>query len=132
MQFMQIKETSLYVFSLDNSKSFYNGLLEMEVISEAPGRHIFFKTGTSVLLCFAAEATLNDNKLPPQGGRGQIHIAFEVAKEDYETTKKDIMNKNIVIEHEQHWHQNFKSFYFRDPDNHLLEVVQEGMWDYDN
>jgi hypothetical protein len=39
------------------------------------------------------------------------------------------MNKGIDIEHEQEWPGNFKSFYFRDPDKHLLEVVQTGMWD---
>jgi catechol 2,3-dioxygenase-like lactoylglutathione lyase family enzyme len=129
MQFIQIKETSLYVFNLGNSKSFYNGLLEMEIISDAPGRHIFFRAGSSVLLCFAAEVTAKENNLPAHGGNGQIHIAFEVSVEEYESVKQNLMNKEIDIEHEQEWPGNFKSFYFRDPDKHLLEVVQTGMWD---
>lgn len=128
MQFIQIKETSLYVFSLDNSKRFYNGLLGLDIISEAPGRHIFFKAGTSILLCFMAEATKNDNNLPPHGGEGKIHIAFEVSKENYLKTRKELCNKGIVIEHEQEWPGGFQSFYFRDPDGHLLEVVKTGMW----
>lgn len=128
MQFIQIKETSLYVFSLEKSKSFYNGLLEFEIISEAPGRHIFFRAGISVLLCFLKEATLQDETLPPHGGSGQIHLAFEIEKENYETVKSEIISNGIVIEHEHTWPGGFKSFYFRDPDKHLLEVVQTGMW----
>ena len=129
MQFIQIKETSLYVFSLENSKSFYNGLLGLEIISEAPGRHIFFRAGTSILLCFLKEATLSDKTLPPHGGSGQIHIAFEVEIENYEQARKEIQLKGIKIEHEHTWPGGFKSFYFRDPDDHLLEIVQVGMWD---
>ena len=129
MQFIQIKETSLYVFSLDNSKSFHNGVLGMEIISEAPERHIFFRAGKSILLCFLVEATQNENNLPPHGAKGEIHIAFEVRKDDYEKIKDELILKGIKIEHEQDWPRNFKSFYFRDPDNHLLEIVQPGMWD---
>jgi catechol 2,3-dioxygenase-like lactoylglutathione lyase family enzyme len=128
MQFIQIKETSLYVFSLDNSKRFYNGLLGLDIISEAPGRHIFFKAGTSMLLCFIAGTTANDTKLPTHGGKGKIHIAFEVPKENYVKTRKDLEDKGIAIEHEESWPGGFQSFYFRDPDEHLLEVVQTGMW----
>jgi len=129
MQFIQIKETSLYVFSLDNSKRFYNGLLELEIISEVPGRHIFFRIGSSILLCFLPETTSKDEILPPHGGSGQIHLAFEVQKENYEQAKKEIQLKGIKIEHEHTWPGGFKSFYFRDPDDHLLEIVQIGMWD---
>jgi catechol 2,3-dioxygenase-like lactoylglutathione lyase family enzyme len=128
MQFIQIKETSLYVFSLDNSKRFYNGLLGLDIISEATGRHIFFKAGTSVLLCFIAGSTANDTKLPPHGGKGKIHIAFEVSKENYVKTRKELEDNGIAIEQEENWPGGFQSFYFRDPDDHLLEIVQEGMW----
>lgn len=129
MQFIQIKETSLYIFSLDNSKRFYNGLLGLEIISEAPDRHIFFRAGSSILLCFLKETTLRDETLPPHGGEGQIHLAFEVEKENYESLKKEIASKGIEIAHEHSWPGGFKSFYFRDPDEHLLEIVQAGMWD---
>ncbi len=44
-------------------------------------------------------------------------------------TKGWIRSINIEIEHEQHWYDDYYSFYFRDPDGHSLEIVPEGMWD---
>lgn len=129
MNISQIKESSLYVQDLDRSEAFYKEKLKFEVIAKETGRHIFFKVGSSVLLCFLAHATENDKMLPPHYGEGKLHIAFEVPKSDYETVKKWIKSKEIEIEHEQHWFDDFYSFYFRDPDGHALEIVQQGMWD---
>lgn len=129
MHFTQIKETSLYVQDLDRTESFYKGKLDFKVISRAEGRHIFFKAGSSVLLCFIADATRNDEKLPAHYGEGKMHIAFEVPKEKYEGVKTWIRSRGIDIEHEQQWNKDFYSFYFRDPDGHSLEIVPGGMWD---
>ena len=129
MNITQIKETSLYVQNLERTELFYHQKLGLKLISLQEGRHIFFKAGSSVLLCFLANVTKNDDKLPPHYGKGQIHLAFEVAREDYQAAKEKIQSKDITIEHEQHWYDDFYSFYFRDPDGHSLEVVQENMWD---
>ena len=128
MTLTQIKETSLYVHDLTRTEAFYHGKLDLKVIGREDGRHVFFKVGTSVLLCFLASATRKDDKLPPHFGEGQLHIAFETSKDDYEATKEWLRSKDIKIEHEQHWYDDFYSFYFRDPDGHALEIVPEGMW----
>ncbi|PSR05972.1 MAG: glyoxalase [Bacteroidetes bacterium SW_10_40_5] len=128
MQFSQIKETCLYVRDLDQSEAFYHGKLGMEVLTKVEGRHVFFQAGSSLLLCFIADATKNDPQLPAHYGYGKMHLAFEVSRGAYENTKQWIQKKGITIEHEQFWHEDFYSFYFRDPDGHSLEVVPEGMW----
>lgn len=129
MQIKQIKESCLYVSELERSKNFYTTVLGFEMIGFVPGRHVFFKVGSSVLLCFLNAATMHDEHLPAHDGNGHLHIAFEVEKCDYEAFKEMLVNKNIVIEHEHSWPGGFLSFYFRDPDGHLLEIVQPGMWD---
>jgi catechol 2,3-dioxygenase-like lactoylglutathione lyase family enzyme len=129
MQFKQIKETCLYVKDLEKTEDFYHSKLDMEIIGKVKERHVFFKAGGSVLLCFINEATRHDTKLPPHYGLGNIHLAFETKKEEYDLWKKKIHSLGIPIEHEQEWHKGYRSFYFRDPDGHLLEIVQEGMWD---
>lgn len=129
MHFKQIKETSLYVKDLARTESFYHEKLDLEIITKSKGRHIFFKAGSSVLLCFIADATQNDKKLPSHFGEGNMHIAFEIPKANYQDTKAWIRSKEIEIEHEQHWYDDYYSFYFRDPDGHSLEIVPEGMWD---
>lgn len=129
MHINQIKESCLYVQDLDRTESFYSGKLNLKVIGRVEGRHIFFEAGSTILLCFIADATKNDKKLPSHYGKGKMHLAFEVPPEDYETVKKSIRSKGIEIEHEQQWSDEYRSFYFRDPDGHSLEVVPRGMWE---
>lgn len=130
MQCLQIKETSIYVNDLERTEAFYHQLLGFPVIVRSEGRHVFFRTGNNLLLCFLAEVTSKDPNLPPHYAIGQIHLAFEVPGEAYESTKREIRNAGIPIEHEQHWHQDYYSFYFRDPDHHSLEILPSGMWGF--
>ena len=129
MEFLQIKETCLYVKDLTETRKFYSGKLGLEIIGEVPERHVFFRAGRSVLLCFIAEASKKGDTLPPHYGSGNLHLAFEVAPESYEDQKAIIHNLGIEIEHEHEWPNGLRSFYFRDPDNHLLEIVMTGMWE---
>ena len=99
------------------------------MIGSVENRHVFFRAGSSVLLCFIGETTRHDQKLPPHYGSGNLHLAFETERGDYEGWLSKVKSLNIQIEHEQEWPGGFRSFYFRDPDNHLIEIVQRGMWD---
>ena len=129
MEFKQIKETSLYVEDLDRTESFYNGKLGLKVISKMKGRHIFFRAGSSVLLCFIAETTKQSKNGVGHFGSGNMHIAFEVSRGKYDEVKEQVHSGDIEIIFEQEWSGEYRSFYFRDPDGHLLEVVPAGMWD---
>ena len=129
MEILGIKETCLYVKDLLATRQFYSGKLGLEIIGEVPERHVFFWAGRSVLLCFLPEASKKGDTLPPHFGSGNLHLAFEVSPESYEDQKAIIHNLGIEIEHEHEWPNSLRSFYFRDPDNHLLEIVMTGMWD---
>lgn len=129
MEFSRIKETCLYVQDLERTEAFYNGKLDMKIIGKAEGRHIFFRAGSSVLLCFISDTTRGEENLPAHFGEGKLHMALEVPAADYHRVKEEILSKGIEIEHEQQWSENYRSFYFRDPDGHSIEVVPEGMWD---
>jgi catechol 2,3-dioxygenase-like lactoylglutathione lyase family enzyme len=129
MRINQIKETCLYVKNLEATRQFYQHKLGLELITEVENRHLFFRAGTSVLLCFNAEATKQDHVLPPHFGIGHLHLAFEVDHLEYEEWKEKIKSQNIPIIHEHEWKGGIKSFYFNDPDNHVLEIVPPGMWD---
>lgn len=128
MNFTQIKETCLYVDDLGVAEAFYHGKLGMPLISKVEGRHIFFRCGTSVLLCFLPEVTKLESSLPPHYAFGKQHIAFEVSKEDYPATKLMITTAGIPITHTQTW-KNGESFYFEDPFGHVLEIVPVGIWE---
>ncbi len=130
MNFSQIKETCLYTQDLKASYDFYHGLLELEVIGRAEGRHIFFRAGSSVLLCFIAEDSKKKTSPPAHYATGKQHFAFEVARDEYSKTKEKIISLSIEIIDELVWKSGQESFYFNDPDGHVLEVVPKGVWEY--
>ena len=129
MKFSQIKETCLYIQDIDQSYDFYKGLLGLEVIGRAEGRHIFFRAGASVLLCFIAENSKTKTSPPAHYAEGKQHYAFEVTKEEYKETKEEIISLGIEIIDELVWKSGQESFYFNDPDGHVLEVVPKGVWE---
>lgn len=129
MKFTQIKENCLYISDLDKAEEFYQKQLGLPLISKVPDRHIFFRCGSSVLLCFIPEATKMEKQLPPHYAEGKQHIAFEVEESDYIATKKAFLEKGISIMHTQEWKNGLESFYFEDPFGHVLEVVPRGIWE---
>ncbi len=128
MNFTQIKETCLYISDLDLAEDFYHDVLELPVISKVKDRHIFFRCGTSVLLCFIPESTKEEENLPPHYASGKQHVAFEVSKRDYLKTKSKLLEKGVTITHEEAWKPGVKSIYFDDPFGNVLEIVPSGMW----
>ena len=128
MKIARIKETSIYVTDLQRSKEFYSHRLGLPVLSYVESRHVFFRAGESVLLCFISENTLKGKELPPHGATGVIHFAFEVERKEYDATLLKVKNMDIKILYEQVWKDKLRSFYFNDPDGHLLEIIEEGIW----
>ncbi len=129
MEITQIKENCLYVSDLDCSRYFYHQQLHFPLISQVEGRHIFFRAGSSILLCFLPEVTQAETKLPPHFAHGPQHLAFEVAAGEYAAWKKHLRSQGIEIIYEQHWKDRLYSMYFHDPDGHLLEIVPPGIWE---
>lgn len=128
MNITQIKETCLYISDLDQADAFYGGVLGFPLISKVRGRHIFFKCGSSVLLCFLPEATKAEPVLPPHFATGKQHLAFEVSQDDYQQTKDRLIGQGIKIIHLQEWGDGLETFYFEDPFGHVLEIVPFGIW----
>ncbi|GGZ31879.1 bleomycin resistance protein [Echinicola pacifica] len=129
MNYSQIKETCIYLTDLDQAEAFYNGLLDMPIISREDDRHIFFRCGSSVLLCFIPEVTKNEENLPPHFAYGKQHIALEVPAEEYDAAKKELLAKGIKITHTQDWKEGLESIYFDDPFGNVLEIVPKGIWE---
>ena len=98
------------------------------LIHKKENRHAFFRVGSDVLLCFLPDVTREDTSLPPHFAHGEQHLAFEVIPEDYTAIKEEVAKLGIAIIHEETWREGVLSFYFKDPDDHVLEVVTEGLW----
>lgn len=122
-----ILETVLYVADVDRAERFYRDVMALRQIGKEPGRHVFFRIGSAVLLLFRAERTRRSQSVPPHGAEGEIHVCFITAPEDYEAWKRRIREEHIVIEQETEW-PGGRSFYFRDPDGNLLELANADIW----
>lgn len=125
---MILKESSLYVSNPRRSAHFFQKALGLKLIALLPQRHAFLRLGQQVLLCFKASATRKKGGLPPHGAAGAGHIAFEVSKAAYPKWRKKIA-KHAKIIHDQVWFNGTRSFYFRDPDGNLLELIEPGFWE---
>lgn len=130
MEFLKIKETCLYIHDLERAKSFYHGVLELPVISYVEGKHLFLRAGESVLLLFNPDDSRQKASPPPHYGEGNQHFALEVSAAHYADAKAEISGKGIDIIDEVTWKGGQKSFYFRDPEGNVLEILPEkGIWD---
>jgi catechol 2,3-dioxygenase-like lactoylglutathione lyase family enzyme len=125
---IKIKETCLYLHDLKKAKTFYHDKLGFEVIHYQPDKHIFFRVGASVLLCFNPSGSKLKISPPPHYAEGNQHFAFEVTKEDYYKCKDKILSLGIEIIDTVVWKSDQESFYFKDPENNVLEFVPEGVW----
>jgi catechol-2,3-dioxygenase len=139
MNLIQIKETCIYSSDLEAARQFYHQRLGLEVISYVRGKHIFFRAGTSVLLCFNPDDSKEKKSPPPHYSHGRYHFAFEVAAEEYEKHKSEIISKGIPIVDTVVWDSGPRSaegsakaqqesFYFEDGLGNILEIVPAGIW----
>lgn len=130
MKFLKIKETCLYINDLEEARSFYHDLLGFPEIDYQPGKHLFLRVGTSVLLCFNPEDSRQKASPPAHYGGGKQHVAFEVSTVDYEQARKEMEKLGITITDTITWKSGAQSFYFEDPEGNVLEIVPEtGIWD---
>ena len=128
-EILKIKETCLYLNDLELAKSFYHGKLGLDVIHYAPDRHIFFRAGGSVLLCFNPEDSRQKESPPAHYGGGKQHFAFEVSTNQYDQVKEKIEDMGIKIIDKLIWKNGQESFYFNDPEGNVLEIVPQEIWD---
>lgn len=131
MQLTAILETSLYVRDLEAAQRFYSLLLGYAPYSVQPGRHVFYRLESAMLLLFAArESRRPDGALPPHGAEGAGHVAFRVPGEDIPSWREQLQGLAIPVESDWTWPNGAASIYFRDPDGNLLEITTGGIWGF--
>ena len=134
MKLSGIVETAIYTDDLEAMRQFYEDKLGLERISYTPNQSLFFRIKHSVLLIFSRAysvyqtATINGSLIPPHATTGQGHMAFEANPGEYDDRKNQIIALGINIESEVTWPNAKKSFYFRDPSDNSIEIVEHGLW----
>jgi catechol 2,3-dioxygenase-like lactoylglutathione lyase family enzyme len=126
-------ETALYVDDLQRARAFYQDVLELALLTSDSRFLAFDVGGRSVLLLFRRGSTLEPvhlpgGTIPPHDGSGPIHLAFGIAADELPAWENRLKAHDIAIEGRTDWPRGGHSVYFRDPDQHLLELVTPGVW----
>jgi catechol 2,3-dioxygenase-like lactoylglutathione lyase family enzyme len=126
-------ETALYVDDLDRARAFYQDALGLPAMNSDSRFLAFDVGGRSVLLLFHRGATLETvhlpgGTIPPHDGHGPLHIAFAITADELPVWERRLTEQGVAIEGRTAWPRGGHSVYFRDPDDHLLELVTPGVW----
>lgn len=133
-----ILETILYTPDLDAARHFYRDVMGLELYSQVPGRHLFFRLERQMLLIFDPVATEVPPRpgalpVPPHGARGPGHVCFGATAGQIDDWRRHLEAHGVVIESDFTWPNSDpakrgRSIYFRDPAGNSVELAEARIW----
>ena len=126
-------EAAIYVDDLDRSVEFYQELLDFTLILQSD-RGCALSVADEQVLVILKKGKSRQARVTPGGtipateGEGTLHVAFSIATDDLEEWKEWLEENGVEIESTVQWARGGQSLYFRDPDNHVVELVTPGCW----
>jgi catechol 2,3-dioxygenase-like lactoylglutathione lyase family enzyme len=129
-----IVESCLSSNDLPRSIRFYQEQLGLRLLESNDHMCVFSVADKQALLIFRSggrsePVSTPGGIIPPHDAAGQLHFAFAISKEDFGAWEKHLMAQGIPIESKVNWPNSGQSLYFRDPDNHLVELATPGIWE---
>ncbi len=127
-----ILESALYVADLTLTADFYKRLFGFSILLKEDRMVALNVADKQVLLLFKTGGSLNGaeypgGRIPAHDGTGPVHMAFQIPLDDFEVWRERLETEGIGVESVVHANKG-KSIYFRDPDQHLVELATPGLW----
>jgi catechol 2,3-dioxygenase-like lactoylglutathione lyase family enzyme len=118
---------TLAVSDLRRARDFYENTLGLTPVQEPPGG-ILYKSGNSVVLVYPSE----------YAGTNQATAASWAVGADFDAIVEDLKAKGVTFEHyddlpdttregDVHMAGEFKAVWFKDPDDNILNLINETM-----
>ncbi len=129
-------EYGLYVEDVDRAADWYQRLFSFPVIMVEADRMRALQSGErQVLILFKNGGSVEGvpmptGFIPPHDGSGPVHIAFTMQPDEVDAWKDRLQRQSVEIESTVHWPEGGWSFYFRDPDGHLVELITPSQWPF--
>ncbi len=129
-----LAESALYVDNLDRAVAFYTGLFELPVLLRDDRFCVLRITAQQVLLLFRRGASLQSTTLPcgmvpAHDGNGPLHVCFGISADAVTDWEERLREQGITVESRVRWPSGAISLYFRDPDQHALELATPGVFE---
>ena len=126
-------ETALYVDDMARSVRFFRDVMGLSTMVENDRLTAFDAGNHGVLLIFRRGGSTADlpnegGTIPGHDGSGPLHMAFAIPADSYDTWRDHLRSAGVVERGEMRWKGGGRSFYFDDPDGHVLEVATPGLW----
>lgn len=126
-------ESALYVTDVRIAAAFYARVFAFGTLLESDRLIALDVAGKSVLLLFKRGATGEPFKtaggvIPGNGGEGRSHFAFSIAAGEVDAWQTHLAKLGVKVESVVTWPTGAVSIYFRDPDDHLIELLTPGFW----
>jgi catechol 2,3-dioxygenase-like lactoylglutathione lyase family enzyme len=134
MKINGIVETALHVADVRRSAEFYRRLFGLQQLAGDDRFCALAVPGNAVLLLFRQGGTPHPvetpgGTIPPHDGSGRMHFAMKISADSIESCVQELQQQGIAIESTVHWPRGGVSLYFRDPDEHLVELITPGCWE---
>jgi len=129
-----VAESCLYSRDLARSIRFYRETLGLRLLQSNERLGAFSAADKQVLLIFQSggkyeSVSTPGGEIPPHEAAGQLHVAFAISKSDFAEWERELIARGVSIESKVNWPLGGRSIYFRDTDNHLLELATPGVWE---
>jgi catechol 2,3-dioxygenase-like lactoylglutathione lyase family enzyme len=129
----------MYVGDVARAVAFYRDLFGFEVELENPVIGVLRVPDGRALILFARAIATQpaitppnavEGTIPPHGGSGRMHVAFAVPDGALDPWRQRLAERDVKLEGLVRWKRGGASLYFRDPDEHLVELITPGLWSF--
>ena len=126
-------ETALYVTDPDQSSAFYERVFGFEPFLRESRMVGLGVPGGQVLLLFRRGGSVQPSPapgglIPAHDGSGVLHVCFAVPLAELDHWRRHLSEQGVAIESEVVQAFGGTSLYFRDPDDHSIEIAVPGLW----
>jgi catechol 2,3-dioxygenase-like lactoylglutathione lyase family enzyme len=128
-----VLETCIHVEDVARSARFYESLFGFPRLAADDRFCALDVGGHDVLILFRRGGTLEPVELPggvipPHSGSGHLHFAFAIPSGELPAWEQRLGHAGVAVEGRVKWPLGGESIYFRDPDDHLVELATPGIW----
>jgi catechol 2,3-dioxygenase-like lactoylglutathione lyase family enzyme len=129
-----VLETGIYVDDMARARAFYESVFGLSPMFSDDRLTAYPVGPASVFLIFlrggtVEPVTLPSGIVPAHDASGAQHFAFAISADAVAPWRNRLREAGVEIESEIVWPRGGTSLYFRDPDDHLVELVSPGLWE---